>query len=87
MKLKKAYPDVFNVLLQVVVFHSLGLELSDAVLDLLGEAGFDPIYGARSMKRAIQQQIENPLAQAILSGHFVAGILSKLMWNMKCYCF
>ena len=39
-------------------------------LDLLGEAGFDPVYGARPMKRAIQQQLENPLAQAILSGKF-----------------
>jgi ATP-dependent Clp protease ATP-binding subunit ClpB len=58
--------------------RDLGLELSDAALDLLGEAGFDPIYGARPMKRAIQQQIENPLAQAILSGHFVAGDTIKV---------
>jgi len=39
----------------------------------LGEAGFDPVYGARPMKRAIQQQLENPLAQQILAGNFVAG--------------
>jgi ATP-dependent Clp protease ATP-binding subunit ClpB len=53
--------------------RELSLVISDAALDLLAEAGFDPIYGARPMKRAIQQQIENPLAQSILSGHFVAG--------------
>lgn len=38
-----------------------------------GEAGFDPVYGARPLKRAIQQQLENPLAQAILSGRFGPG--------------
>jgi ATP-dependent Clp protease ATP-binding subunit ClpB len=53
--------------------RDMGFELSEDALDLLGEAGFDPVYGARPMKRAIQQQLENPLAQAILSGHFVAG--------------
>jgi ATP-dependent Clp protease ATP-binding subunit ClpB len=53
--------------------RDLSLVFNDAALDLLGEAGFDPIYGARPMKRAIQQMIENPLAQAILSGQFVAG--------------
>jgi ATP-dependent Clp protease ATP-binding subunit ClpB len=53
--------------------RELGLVVSESALDLLGEAGFAPIYGARPMKRAIQQQIENPLAQAILSGYFVAG--------------
>lgn len=58
--------------------RELGLDISEAALDLLGEAGFDPIYGARPMKRAIQQQIENPLAQAILSGQFVAGDTIKV---------
>ena len=42
-------------------------------MDHLGEAGFDPVYGARPLKRAIQQQLENPLAQDILSGKFVPG--------------
>ncbi|WP_427978007.1 ATP-dependent chaperone ClpB [Agarivorans sp.] len=49
------------------------LEFSDAVLDKLGEAGFDPVYGARPLKRAIQQQLENPLAQAILAGDIEPG--------------
>lgn len=51
----------------------IGIELTDAALDKLGDAGFDPVYGARPLKRAIQQQIENPLAQDILSGKFIAG--------------
>jgi ATP-dependent Clp protease ATP-binding subunit ClpB len=51
----------------------LQLYLDEAALDKLGEAGFDSVYGARPLKRAIQQQIENPLAQAILAGEFVAG--------------
>jgi ATP-dependent Clp protease ATP-binding subunit ClpB len=53
--------------------RDLGLEMSEAAFDLLGAAGFDPVYGARPLKRAIQQLIENPLAQQILSGHFLPG--------------
>ncbi|MEN9897946.1 MAG: ATP-dependent chaperone ClpB [Pseudomonadota bacterium] len=58
--------------------RDIGFIISDAALDLLGEAGFDPIYGARPMKRAIQQQLENPLAQSILAGHFIAGDVIKV---------
>ena len=43
------------------------------MLDHLAEAGFDPVYGARPLKRAIQQLIENPLAQRILEGDFAPG--------------
>jgi ATP-dependent Clp protease ATP-binding subunit ClpB len=46
------------------------LEISDAALSMIAEAGFDPVYGARPLKRAIQQQIENPLSKAILAGRF-----------------
>ncbi len=53
--------------------RDMELEVSEAALDKLGEAGFDLVYGARPLKRAIQQQLENPLAQAILSGRFRAG--------------
>jgi ATP-dependent Clp protease ATP-binding subunit ClpB len=49
------------------------LVLSEAALDFLGEAGYDPVYGARPLKRAIQQSVENPLAQQILAGSFVPG--------------
>jgi len=58
--------------------REIGLEVSEQALDLLGEAGFDPVYGARPMKRAIQQQLENPLAQQILAGNFVAGDTIKV---------
>jgi ATP-dependent Clp protease ATP-binding subunit ClpB len=53
--------------------RGMGLEVSDAALDLIAEAGFDPVYGARPLKRVIQNQLENTLAQDLLSGHFEAG--------------
>jgi len=53
--------------------RDIELELDDSARDLLGEAGFDPVYGARPLKRAIQHQLENPLAQAILRGDFGPG--------------
>ena len=53
--------------------RGLKLMVSDAAFDLLGNVGFDPVYGARPLKRAIQAQLENPLAQKILSGAFVNG--------------
>ncbi|MDP1696745.1 MAG: ATP-dependent chaperone ClpB [Xanthomonadaceae bacterium] len=56
-----------------LVERQIKLELSDVALTLLGDAGFDPVYGARPLKRAIQQQLENPLAQKILSGAFGSG--------------
>ncbi|WP_337843278.1 ATP-dependent chaperone ClpB [Rheinheimera sp.] len=48
--------------------REFGLDVTDAALDLLAEAGFDAVYGARPLKRAIQQHIENPLAQTLLRG-------------------
>jgi len=51
----------------------MDLILSEAALDKLGEAGFDPVYGARPLKRAIQQQLENSLAQSLLEGKFSHG--------------
>lgn len=53
--------------------REIGLRVDESALDVLIEAGFDPVYGARPLKRAIQQQIENSLAQKILSADFVAG--------------
>ena len=53
--------------------RGIELELADEALERLAEAGFDPVYGARPLKRAIQQQVENPLAQEILSGEFGEG--------------
>ena len=53
--------------------RELQLELSPAFMDHLVAAGYDPVYGARPLKRAIQQMLENPLAQRILSGEFEPG--------------
>jgi ATP-dependent Clp protease ATP-binding subunit ClpB len=53
--------------------RDMDLTLDDAARDRLGESGFDPVYGARPLKRAIQQQVENPLAQRILRGEFAPG--------------
>jgi len=53
--------------------RDIALELDEAAIDRLAEAGFDPVYGARPLKRAIQQQIENPLAERILRGDFGPG--------------
>jgi ATP-dependent Clp protease ATP-binding subunit ClpB len=53
--------------------RGIRIELTDQAYALLGNAGFDPVYGARPLKRAIQQQVENPLATAILKGEFGSG--------------
>jgi len=53
--------------------RDMTIVLSDAAKDKLADAGFDPVYGARPLKRAIQQQVENPLAQEILQGRFNPG--------------
>ncbi len=58
--------------------RDLELDISEAALDKLGEAGFDPVYGARPLKRAIQQQLENPLARDILSGNYQPGDVVKV---------
>jgi len=53
--------------------NDLHLHLGDGVLDKIAELGFDPVYGARPLKRAIQQWIENPLAQKVLGGSYAPG--------------
>jgi ATP-dependent Clp protease ATP-binding subunit ClpB len=56
----------------------LKLDVSEKALELLGDAGFDPVYGARPLKRAIQTELENPLAHKILSGDFADGETIKV---------
>lgn len=53
--------------------HGYPLHISDEALILLGESGYNPVYGARPLKRTMQQQIENPLAQQILAGQLLPG--------------
>jgi ATP-dependent Clp protease ATP-binding subunit ClpB len=50
--------------------HDMALTVSDAALEEIAKAGFDPVYGARPLKRAIQQSIENPIARLVLEGKF-----------------
>ncbi len=56
----------------------LKLEVTDAALEVLCEVGFDPVYGARPLKRAIQQSIENPLSKELLAGKFLPGTTVKV---------
>ncbi|HTT02814.1 MAG TPA: ATP-dependent chaperone ClpB [Steroidobacteraceae bacterium] len=58
--------------------RNMDLVLDDKARDLLGEAGFDPVYGARPLKRVIQQQLENALAQRILKGDFTPGDIVRV---------
>ncbi|STX43175.1 endopeptidase Clp ATP-binding subunit B [Legionella donaldsonii] len=57
------------------------LQVSPDALAHLAEAGFDPVYGARPLKRTIQQKLENPLAQALLTGQFKPGDKINVIWN------
>ena len=67
--------------------QNLDLEVSKEALDHLSEAGFDPIYGARPLKRTIQQQLENPLAQALLNGQFRSGDVIHVDWKNSALTF
>jgi len=58
--------------------NDLSIVFSDAALDKIGEEGFDPVYGARPLKRVIQNEIENPLAQKMLAGEFASGDVIKV---------
>jgi ATP-dependent Clp protease ATP-binding subunit ClpB len=62
-----------DILRQRIKSRDLQLSLSDAALKFISNSGFDPVYGARPLKRVIQQQLENPLAQEILSGTLHSG--------------
>ena len=62
-----------NILAKRLKGQNITLLVDDKALDKIGESGFDPVYGARPLKRAIQSNIENPLAQHILSGDFTSG--------------
>jgi ATP-dependent Clp protease ATP-binding subunit ClpB len=59
-----------NRLEQRLAAQDMKLVVSDAALAEIGKAGFDPLYGARPLKRAIQQEIENPIARLVLEGRF-----------------
>lgn len=61
--------------------QNLRLEVSEAALDLIADAGFDPVYGARPLKRTIQAEIENPLAKALLNGQYTSDSVIRVDTN------
>ena len=61
--------------------REINLEITDEAMDALAEAGYDPVFGARPLKRALQQKLENPLAQAILAGDYAQGDTIKVVWE------
>jgi ATP-dependent Clp protease ATP-binding subunit ClpB len=65
----------------------IGLSIDVEALDKLAEAGFDPVYGARPLKRAIQHSLENPLAQAILAGSYGRGDTIRVSYDGNEFCF
>ena len=69
------------ILQQRLAKMEMGIEITDEALQLVAEAGYDPVYGARPLKRAIQQQIESPLSKLILGGKF--GPKDKIVVNAK----
>ena len=74
---QNAIADIARIQLQSLEARlakmDIKLAVTDAALKVVAQAGFDPVYGARPLKRAIQQQIENPLAKEILAGNFAPG--------------
>ncbi len=67
-----------NSLRKRLTSRDLSLEISDPALDKIASVGFDPVYGARPLKRAIQDYLENPLSKQILSGNFIEGDTIKV---------
>jgi len=67
-----------DILAKRLKSNGIEIQVSDKALDVLGEAGFDPVYGARPLRRVIQTQLENQLAKEILSGAFAAGDTIKI---------
>ncbi len=67
--------------------HEIGLEVTDAAVAQLAQAGFDPVYGARPLKRAIQQHIENPVARRIIEGQFGPKDVVGVDWEQGAFCF
>ena len=70
-----------GILAQRLAQQNIKLDVANDALDFVGEAGFDPVYGARPLKRSIQELIENPLAQKLLSGDFASG--DRIEVNVK----
>jgi len=77
-QIRKIVDIQLTYLEQRLAERDMQIQLTDAARTRIGEAGFDPVYGARPLKRAIQQQLENPLAEAILRGEFTPGSVIRV---------
>ncbi len=64
-----------------LVDRGITLKINDKALDQIAQIGFHPVYGARPLRRAIQSEIENPLAKEILNGRFSSGDAIEVNWN------
>ena len=69
---------LINEMTERLLEHSITLELTDGAKEFIVTNGYDPIYGARPLKRAIQKYIEDPLADEILKGRFIEGSVIKI---------
>ncbi len=76
-----------NILLKRLGERDIGLSVSDTAMKHLAEAGYDPVYGARPLKRVIQQSLENGLAQEILSGRVLPGDMIQVDYDQGQYQF
>jgi ATP-dependent Clp protease ATP-binding subunit ClpB len=71
----------FEILKRRLADQDIEITLSAAAIDKLVEEGYDPVYGARPLKRVIQRRVENPLAQKILAGVFPPGCAVEVEWH------
>ena len=67
--------------------RGMTLQISEDALDQIAQVGFDPVYGARPLRRAIQAEIENPLAKEILNGEFTTGDVIEVIWHDQSFVF
>lgn len=68
-----------DILRKRLADRELGLEFDDKAMKFIVEQGYDPVYGARPLRRAIQQLVENPLAQEIIQGHYLPGQIVQVI--------
>lgn len=78
VEIRKIASIQLKILNKRLLERDINIEFSEAALDLIGAEGFDPVYGARPLKRAIQSELENPLAQKLLAGEFTGGDTIKV---------
>lgn len=64
----------------------ISLELTEAAKDFLAERGYDPVFGARPLRRVIQRELETPLAQKILAGEVKEGTACRWTWGPRASC-